>query len=123
MSNATPDQLTSEMLRKELYVVTTKPARSAEIQKMLPQHLEYQVKLEREGKLFGAGPIWDEPDKTPVGGMIIIYAASFQQARDIADNDPLHKYGLRQYTIQKWMLNEGSLTVTLRFSDQTMILG
>lgn len=121
MAQSVPDQLTSEMLRKELYVVTTKPARSPEIQEMLPQHLDYQVSLEREGKLFGAGPIWDESGDIPVGGMIILYAETFEQAREIAENDPLHKNGLRQFTIRKWMLNEGSVTFTVRYSDRSVV--
>lgn len=120
MEKETPEVLTKSMLNKELYVITTKPARSKEIQKMLKKHLEYQVSIEREGTLFGAGPIWDENGEIPIGGMIIVYADSFESARRIADADPLHSLGLRKYNIQKWLLNEGSMTFTMRLSDQSI---
>lgn len=122
MSDKTPDQLTATMLRKEFYVVTTTPARSPEIQKLLPDHLEYQVRLERGGKLFGAGPYFEEGDDLPSGGMIILRAQSVAEARALADADPFHAAGLRTYTIRKWMMNEGSMTVTIRYSDQSAVV-
>ena len=41
-----------------------------------------------------------------------------EQAREIADADPMHKAGVRSYTLRKWFLNEGSLEVSLKFSAQ-----
>ncbi|VVT25930.1 YciI family protein [Hoeflea sp. EC-HK425] len=122
MTDKTPDQLTANMLRKEFYVVTTTPARSPEIAKLLPEHLDYQVRLEREGKLFGAGPFYEEGDDVPSGGMIILRAQSAAEAREIADADPFHKAGLRTYTLRKWMMNEGAITLTIRFSDQSVVI-
>lgn len=122
MSEKTPDQMTASMLRQPLYVVSTSPARSPEIQKLLPQHLEYQVRLEREGKLFGAGPVFEEGMDTPSGGMVILRARDMAEARLLADADPLHAAGLRRYTIRKWVLNEGGLTVTIRFSDRSVVI-
>lgn len=122
MTDKTPDQLTANMLRKEFYVVTTTPARSPQIAKLLPEHLDYQVRLEREGKLFGAGPFYEEGDDVPSGGMIILRAQSAAEAREIADADPFHKAGLRTYTLRKWMMNEGAITLTIRFSDQSVVI-
>lgn len=122
MTDTTPDQLTANMLRKEFYVVTTTPARSPEIAKLLPEHLDYQVRLEREGKLFGAGPFYEEGDDVPSGGMIILRAQSAAEAREIADADPFHKAGLRTYTLRKWMMNEGAITLTIRYSDQSVVI-
>lgn len=122
MTDKTPDQLTAAMLRKEFYMVTTTPARSPEIAKLLPEHLDYQVRLEREGKLFGAGPFYEEGDDVPSGGMIILRARSAAEARQIADADPFHKAGLRTYTLRKWMMNEGAMTLTIRYSDQSVVI-
>jgi uncharacterized protein YciI len=123
MSEKTPEQLTESMLRNELYVVTTKPARSPQTKALLPSHLEHQIKLEREGKLFGAGPIYEDGEDVPVAGMIVLRAANFEEARMLADTDPMHKHGARTYTLQRWLMNEGSLTVTMRFSDQSLVIG
>jgi len=43
-----------------------------------------------------------------------------EEADAICKEDPLHKAGLRTYTFQKWRVNEGRITVTVDFSDQTM---
>ncbi len=123
MTHETPEQLTASMLGKEFYVVTTKPARGPGLRELLPAHLDYQVKLERAGVLFGAGPLFEEGDDVPLGGMIILRAGSIDEARALADQDPFHAAGLRRYTIQKWKMNEGAMSFTIRFSDQSVVIG
>lgn len=124
MTETTPESLYASMLRQSLWVVTTRPARGPGIQAVLPEHLAYQVALERAGTLFGAGPIFEEGDAAPpTGGMIILRAGSEAEARQIAEADPFHAKGLRQFTLHRWLLNEGSMTLTLRYSDQSLVLG
>jgi uncharacterized protein YciI len=107
-------------LGKELYVVVTTPAAPREqIERLLPAHLEHQVRLEKAGIMFAAGPMFAE-DGTRVGGMIVIRAGSFEAARAIADSDPLHKAGLRTYTLTRWLVNEGSYSVRINYSDQSV---
>ncbi|MBX2886037.1 MAG: hypothetical protein KTR32_39140 [Granulosicoccus sp.] len=118
----TPEELTALMLRKELYLITTTPARAEGTQEMLPAHLEYQIKLEREGKLYGAGPFYKEGESKPSGGLIILRAQSYEEARSLADADPMHANKLRTYTVQKWLLNEGAMTFTVRLSDQSVVV-
>jgi hypothetical protein len=52
-------------------------------------------------------------------GMIVVRAASRDEARRIADSDPLHAAGLRTYVLKEWMVNEGRVSVKLNFSDGT----
>ncbi len=122
MSGKTPEELTASFLRQELYIITTTPARAEGTQEMLPAHLDYQIRLEREGKMFGAGPFYDEGEDKPSGGCIIVRAESFEEARKLADQDPMHANNLRSYTIRKWLLNEGSMTFTVRYSDQSVVV-
>src|SRR5262247_4042997 len=50
--------LTKDFLGKELYVIVTTPVVSREeLDKMLPEHLAHQIKLEKQGIMFGAGPL------------------------------------------------------------------
>lgn len=122
MAAKTPEDLYASFLRQSLWVITTRPARAPGMQELLPAHLDYQIALERAGQLFGAGPIFEEGGTTPTAGMIIVRAEDEETARKLADADPFHEAGLRQYTLHRWLLNEGSMTVTVRYSDQSAVI-
>lgn len=88
--------MTKSFLRKDMYVVVTKPVASREkIEPLIAEHLANQVRLERAGIMFAAGPLTSE-EGARLGGMFVIRADSFAAARAIADSDPLHKAGLRR---------------------------
>jgi uncharacterized protein len=111
---------TKDMLQKDLYVIFTRAvAPREEIMKMLPQHLERQVELEKQGILFAAGPMEPEDSDKPRTGMIIVRADSFEHANEIAMGDPFHAAGLREYDVWNWSMNEGSFTVTINYSDKS----
>jgi uncharacterized protein YciI len=113
-------RLTQGLLHKELYLYHTVPAAPlSEIQKHLPEHLEYQLRLEKEGIMFAAGPLANE-DGTLAGGMIVVRAPSFAAARAIAEADPMHRAGARTFTLRRWTVNEGALSVRVHYSDQTV---
>lgn len=115
--------LTAKFLGREMYLVVTRPVRSPEIDKKLHEHLAHQVDLERKGIMFAAGPLYSRGSNIPEAGMFVLRAGSFEEAEAICKEDPLHVAGLRQYTIQKWRVNEGSMTFTVNFSDQTAKIG
>jgi uncharacterized protein YciI len=117
-SNVHP--MTQRFLGKEMYLVVTRPVRSPEIEKRLGEHLAHQVELERTGIMFAAGPLYPKGSQTPEAGMFVLRANSFEEAEAIAATDPLHAAGLRTYTIQKWRVNEGSITLKVNYSDQTV---
>lgn len=123
MAAKMPEDLYASFLRQSLFVITTRPARAPGMQEVLPAHLDYQVSLERAGHLFGAGPIFEDGGTTPTAGMIIVRAEDEEAARKLADADPFHEAGLRQYTIHRWLLNEGAMTFTVRYSDQSVVVG
>lgn len=107
-------------LAKEFFVVESAPVASPE-QRMdiLPRHLAYQKQIEAEGRLFLAGPLSDEAGEQMSGAGLMIYRAqSLSEARSIAEADPMHKEGGRSFTIRKWLVNEGSLTLNVTFSNQ-----
>jgi uncharacterized protein YciI len=115
-------QLTAKFLGRQLYVIHTVPKVSREeLDAMLPAHLEHQIKLEKSGVMFAAGPMAN-PDGTPAGGLIVIRAKDFAEATAIADSDPFHKAGLRSYTLRRWTVNEGSYSVRVNYSDQSVAI-
>lgn len=76
--------------------------------------------LEREGIMFAAGPLLEGDDVAPRErpGLIAIRADSLEEARCIADADPMHTSGTRNYTIRGWRINEGSINVAIKLSGQ-----
>ena len=101
-------------LALELYVAQSTPAKAPEdVKANLPDHLAYQADLERRGQLAFAGPMSDESGDHMQGmGLIIYRADSLEQARVLAESDPMHKSGARSFVLRRWMINEGSLNFT-----------
>lgn len=112
--------ITARLLGKEMYLVVARPVRSPEIEKKLADHIAHQIDMERRGIMFAAGPLYARGSDVPEAGMFILRANSFEEAEALANEDPLHKAGLRTFTLQKWRINEGSLKITVNFSDQSM---
>ena len=110
----------SEMLNKDLYVVFTKPENGMkEVMENLEEHLKFQVSLEKNGVMFGAGPFWEDNEIDWNGeGMVIIRANSLDHAKQIAASDPMHQSGARNFTVRPWLLNEGNIQVSLDYSTR-----
>ncbi|OSP54868.1 YciI family protein [Pseudoruegeria sp. SK021] len=111
-------------LALELYVVMTVPAGAPEaVKAALPAHLAYQRDLEISGQLVLAGPVSDDSGADMQGaGMIIYRAASMDAARALADADPMHRDKARHYTLRKWLVNEGSLNMSIGLSTGRIAL-
>jgi len=107
------------MLQKQLYVVFTTPTKGlGPVMENIGPHLKYQVELEEKGIMFGAGPFWTDDERAWDGdGMVIIRASSLAEAEAIAAADPMHASGARSYRVRPWLLNEGTVTLKVRYSD------
>ncbi|MDJ1016810.1 MAG: YciI family protein [Paracoccaceae bacterium] len=109
----------------ELYVVMSTPAADpGKIREVLPAHLEYQAEQERAGALFLAGPMSDETGNEMQGiGLIVYQAPSLEAARALAEADPMHQSGARTFVLRRWLVNEGSLTLSVGLSAKTVSMG
>ncbi|MGI9499994.1 MAG: YciI family protein [Geminicoccaceae bacterium] len=107
-------------LALELYVVESTPTGSPELLKStLPSHLDYQMEMEARGALVLAGPMSDDSGELMEGcGLIVYRAGSFEEARSFAEADPMHQADARSFTLRRWLVNEGTLNVTLSLSGQ-----
>ena len=113
--------LTQRMLRKKLFVVLSKGAATAEqIGAVLPQHLEYMIGLEKQGLVFASGPLTDEGGEPRGEGLTILRVASAADARRIAEADPFFVRGFRTFQVKEWTVMEGSVGLTVSFSDQSI---
>jgi len=98
----TPSPPNANKLGKRLWVIMSRAvAAPDEIAKHRLQHLEHQVRLEKAGILFGAGPLSDAQGERVGIGLIIIRAGTAEDARRIADSDPMHISGVRTYTLHQ----------------------
>lgn len=113
------EKILAGLLHKELYIAVTEPLSGPGLAEKLHEHILGQIELEKRHILFGAGPLQDEGKDRPTRGMFVIRAASFAEARAILDQDAFHKAGLRSYKLYRWSLNEGSISLTINYSDQT----
>ena len=55
-------------------------------------------------------------------GLIIYRAPSLEAARALAENDPMHSSGTRSFSIRRWLVNEGSISVNVKLSAQSVTL-
>lgn len=111
-------------LALELYVVESTPVQGPDVLKeTLPDHLAYQAKQERAGALAFAGPLSDQTGEHMMGTGLIVYRAdSLEAARALAEADPMHARGVREFSIRRWLINEGSLTLSVGLSTGTVDL-
>lgn len=107
-------------LAQELFIVQSFPSGDpAAVRENLQAHLAYQGEQEAAGHLFLAGPISDESGEDMIGAGLIIYKAqSMEGARALAEADPMHISGARSFTLRRWLINEGSFTLSLGLSKQ-----
>ena len=110
---------TPGMLQKQLYIVHTKPTNGlGPVMENIGPHLEFQVKIEQDGVMFAAGPIWADDEETWEGeGVVVVRAENLAHAREIAASDPMHSSGARSFTVRPWLVNEGGFNLRVTFSD------
>jgi len=110
-------------LALELYVVESTPVHPEKLPEHLPAHLEYQKEQEKLGALVFAGPLSDDSGEQMQGSGLIIYRAdSLEAARAITEADPMHASGTRSFRIRRWLVNEGSLQLSVKLSQQEVRL-
>lgn len=107
------------LLAKKLYVYFTTPTDGlGPVMENVEAHLKYQHEIEQKGIMVAAGPFADDDEESMTGeGMIIVRADSLEEARAIADADPMHQAGARSYRLRPWCMNEGKITLEVTFSD------
>jgi len=105
----------------EMYAIISTPVAPEKLQENLPAHLAYQAEQEQKGVLVMAGPLSDLTGEQMEGiGMIIYRAESLEAATAIADGDPMHLSGTREYTIRRWLANEGSFQLDIKLSAKSV---
>ena len=114
------DEALRKHLGKQFWIILSDPVEGAGDRRPIHHlHLAHQYDLEAKGIMFAAGPLLNDEGKPYGPGMIIIRAGSEAEARAIADRDPYHAGGFRKYRLQRWMMNEGTFSLRVNFSNGT----
>jgi uncharacterized protein len=116
--DARTKQLVSRMWGKKFWVVMSK-GNGRDLVPHLAEHLEYLIALEAEGKVFASGPM-NVPGSGD--GMTILKVETEEEARMIANADPLVSKLGRTFTLHPWTVNEGQLTFTVSLSQMAVSL-
>lgn len=114
------DDLMSRMLQIELFVVTSTPNAGIDsMKRYLREHILYMIELERAGVLFASGPTLGPDGSIDGSGLTVLRCRTLSEARDIACADPLVRHNLRHVEVRKWIVNEGSISISVRMSEAT----
>ena len=75
------------------------------------------VKMSGEG-LSCKEKVADDNKKVWSGAVMVIqHPDSVEHAREIAAEDPMHVAGARTFHVRPWLMNDGSMTVRVTYSD------
>ena len=114
-------ELMRKMLRKKLYVLISKPVVPPDkLKPFLMAHLEYMIGLEKRGVVFASGPLADGEGPPSGDGLTVLRSGSAEEARAIAEADPFFVNGLRTFELKEWTVMEGTLSLRVNLSDQSI---
>jgi uncharacterized protein YciI len=101
------------MLSKRLWVaLATLSAKQSQVQPHIAEHLRWMAEREAEGVLWASGPF--PVEGVVVGdGMTILNVETEAQARELMDDEPLTRRGLRPYELRRWELREARMVIEL----------
>ena len=75
----------------------------------ISKHQEWVIKLKGLGLKISSGYLVDERRIPGGGGLLILEANSFQEAKKIIENDPIIISGLVTWKLQEWIPVSGNL--------------
>lgn len=76
-----------------------------EIFRVVDKHVDYWEALAAEGKVLAAGPLLESDSDRWYGiGRIIVEATSEDEAKQLAEGDPMHQEGVCSWTITPWLV-------------------
>ena len=83
-----------------LYAAILKTIDSEKDAEVLEEHKAYLEKYIDEGKIYAKGPFTDHS-----GGLIIYKVKSFEEAKELIENDPVIRDNSREYILKEWKSN------------------
>lgn len=83
-----------------LYVAILKTIDKEKDEEILDIHKAYLQKYIDSGKIYAKGPFTDH-----TGGLVIYNVNSYEEAKELAENDPAVLQNTRELTLKEWRSN------------------
>lgn len=126
-SELTIEEMRANLPRHSFYVIFMhqtdqwSAVAKQEREAVLREHLLWQGSLEQAGTLFLAGPL-DISESKPWTGMMVIRAASREEALRVVEDEPFARAGLRRNEVRHWQINEGCIRISVGLMSRSVIL-
>ena len=114
--------LKERMLQKSYYLMFREVVDGSRIPDLMLDHYRWLIGLEKEGKVFASGPLFEKNGEQGVG-MTVFSVAGWEEAEALASNDPFCASGAMKFSIRRWQVNEGRIKIAIDFSDGTYSIG
>lgn len=112
------ERLKALMLQRSYFVMFRTIVDRSRLGPVMLEHYRWIIGLEKEGKVFASGPLFG-PMGEPGVGMTIFRAENQEHAEAMAAGDPFVISGAATFEIKRWQVNEGRISVSIDFSDQS----
>ena len=117
-------RLLQKSVRLPLFVMLRRLAHPEAIQEALKEgldeHLSWMIAQEQAGRVFLSGPFQLLPNDDLMG-LTILRVADETEAHKVADSDPFVRRGYVRYELRRWTAFEGSLQMSIRLSDSSVV--
>ena len=112
------ERLKARMIMRSFFVMFRTIVDPSKMQPALLAHYRWIIDLEQQGLVFASGPLFAEEGKPGVG-MTIFRVRDEAAAAALGAGDPFVTGGGATFEIRRWQINEGRVTISVDFSDQT----
>lgn len=112
------DELKSRMWKRCFYVMTRRVVDPTKLGPVALDHYRWIIDLEKRGLVMLSGPVFTKND-VQGAGMTVFRTDSWEEAEKLAMADPFFTAGGVEFEMVRWQINEGRVSVSVDFSDQT----
>lgn len=112
------ERLKALMIKRSLFVMFRTIVDGTRLGPVMLDHYRWIIALEKRGVVFASGPLF-KPDGAQGVGMTVFRVADFEEAQALAEGDPFVTSGAAEFSLERWQVNEGRMTISFDFSDQT----
>lgn len=112
------ESLKSKMIMRSFFVMFRAIIDPTKAKYAALEHYRWIIGLEKEGLVFASGPLFAD-ENAPGVGMTVFRVGDREVAARLAAADPFITSGAATFEIKRWQINEGRISVSIDFSDQT----